>query len=137
MAFLQQSNSKNHFIRKRTQSETRVDCQPHMFVSFDAVSHSRPDPANCDCSVSRLFTYHLLIFMQTPYCVILINLIHLDLGTNSGDADGRVPVIGTRYCIEALALPLNSPWHSWYHNHQVRFAHFFFFFFHTTLFFVT
>lgn len=37
----------------------------------------------------------------------------------SGDADGRVPVIGSRYCIEALGLPLKSSWHSWYHNHQV------------------
>lgn len=38
----------------------------------------------------------------------------------SGDTDGRVPVIGSRYCIEALGLPLKSPWRSWYHNNQVR-----------------
>lgn len=37
----------------------------------------------------------------------------------SGDADGRVPVIGTRYCIEALGLPLKIPWTSWFHKHQV------------------
>ncbi|CAI9118918.1 OLC1v1020545C1 [Oldenlandia corymbosa var. corymbosa] len=37
----------------------------------------------------------------------------------SGDADGRVPVIGSRYCVESLNLTLKSPWHSWYHNHQV------------------
>lgn len=38
---------------------------------------------------------------------------------NSGDADGRVPVIGSRYCVEALKLPLKTPWTSWFHNHQV------------------
>ncbi|XP_075652750.1 serine carboxypeptidase-like 33 isoform X2 [Castanea sativa] len=37
----------------------------------------------------------------------------------NGDADGRVPVLGSRYCIEALGLSLKSPWRSWYHNHQV------------------
>ncbi|KAJ6432113.1 hypothetical protein OIU84_019381 [Salix udensis] len=36
-----------------------------------------------------------------------------------GDTDGRVPVVGSRYCIEALGLPLTSSWHSWFHNHQV------------------
>ena len=38
---------------------------------------------------------------------------------NSGDTDGRVPAIGTRYCVEALGLPLKAPWRSWYHHHQV------------------
>ncbi|KAK7291728.1 hypothetical protein RIF29_07102 [Crotalaria pallida] len=37
----------------------------------------------------------------------------------NGDADGRVPVIGTRYCIEALGLPLKSSWRTWYHDNQV------------------
>lgn len=37
----------------------------------------------------------------------------------SGDADGRVPVIGSRYCAEALNLPVKSPWRSWYHRQQV------------------
>lgn len=40
-------------------------------------------------------------------------------GWDSGDADGRIPVIGTRYCIEALGLPLKSSWRSWYHDNQV------------------
>ncbi|OIV95278.1 hypothetical protein TanjilG_07434 [Lupinus angustifolius] len=35
------------------------------------------------------------------------------------DPYGRVPVIGTRYWIETLGLPLKSTWHSWYHNNQV------------------
>ncbi|KAK7256718.1 hypothetical protein RIF29_30176 [Crotalaria pallida] len=37
----------------------------------------------------------------------------------SGDADGRVPVIGTRYCVEALGLPLISSWRNWYQDDQV------------------
>ncbi|KAJ4831809.1 Serine carboxypeptidase-like 26 [Turnera subulata] len=36
-----------------------------------------------------------------------------------GDADGRVPVIGSRYCIEALGLHIKSPWRSWFHHQQV------------------
>ncbi|MBA0615125.1 hypothetical protein Golax_011857 [Gossypium laxum] len=26
--------------------------------------------------------------------------------------DGRVPIIGSRYCVEALGLPVKSPWRS-------------------------
>ncbi|KAE8704538.1 Serine carboxypeptidase-like 33 [Hibiscus syriacus] len=37
----------------------------------------------------------------------------------SGDMDGRIPVISSRYCVEALKLPLKSPWRSWFHDHQV------------------
>ncbi|KAJ8767354.1 hypothetical protein K2173_017398 [Erythroxylum novogranatense] len=37
----------------------------------------------------------------------------------SGDTDGRVPVIGSRYCVEALGLPTRSPWRSWSHERQV------------------
>jgi len=38
----------------------------------------------------------------------------------SGDADGRLPVIGTRYCVEALGLTLKSFWRLWYHHNQVH-----------------
>lgn len=37
----------------------------------------------------------------------------------SGDADGRVPVLGTRYCLESLGLPTVGPWRPWYHEKQV------------------
>lgn len=30
-------------------------------------------------------------------------------------------MIGSRYCVEALGLPVKSEWRSWFHNHQVRF----------------
>lgn len=37
----------------------------------------------------------------------------------SGDTDGRVPVISTRYCLNALKLPTKGSWRPWYHNEQV------------------
>uniref|UniRef100_A0A0E0H9X2 Carboxypeptidase n=1 Tax=Oryza nivara TaxID=4536 RepID=A0A0E0H9X2_ORYNI len=38
---------------------------------------------------------------------------------SSGDADGRVPVISSRYCVEALGLPIKTDWQSWYLDKQV------------------
>ncbi|PUZ64146.1 hypothetical protein GQ55_3G120200 [Panicum hallii var. hallii] len=32
----------------------------------------------------------------------------------SGDADGWVPVIDSRYCVEALGLPIKTQWQPWY-----------------------
>uniref|UniRef100_A0A803MNB9 Carboxypeptidase n=1 Tax=Chenopodium quinoa TaxID=63459 RepID=A0A803MNB9_CHEQI len=43
----------------------------------------------------------------------------LKIWVYSGDVDGRVPVIGTRYWVESLGLPIKTPWRSWYHQHQV------------------
>ncbi|XVF87537.1 hypothetical protein PTKIN_Ptkin18bG0128300 [Pterospermum kingtungense] len=37
----------------------------------------------------------------------------------SGDTDGRVPVLSTRYCISTLALPITKAWRPWYHQKQV------------------
>ncbi|KAG5071278.1 hypothetical protein JHK86_006489 [Glycine max] len=37
---------------------------------------------------------------------------------HSGNADGSVPGIGTRYYIEALGLPLKSRWRTWYYDNQ-------------------
>ncbi|KAF3533446.1 hypothetical protein DY000_02041386 [Brassica cretica] len=37
----------------------------------------------------------------------------------NGDTDGRVPVLGTRYCINKLALPIKTSWRPWYHEKQV------------------
>jgi len=37
----------------------------------------------------------------------------------SGDTDGRVPVLSTRYSLNALRLPTIGSWHPWYHNEQV------------------
>ncbi|KAL9236759.1 hypothetical protein vseg_011393 [Gypsophila vaccaria] len=37
----------------------------------------------------------------------------------SGDTDGRVPVLSTRYSLNALGLPITTPWTPWYHDQQV------------------
>ncbi|MCO5606271.1 hypothetical protein L7F22_060458 [Adiantum nelumboides] len=37
----------------------------------------------------------------------------------SGDTDGRIPVLSTRYSIGALKLPILGKWYPWYHNNQV------------------
>ncbi|GLJ34410.1 hypothetical protein SUGI_0691880 [Cryptomeria japonica] len=37
----------------------------------------------------------------------------------SGDTDGRVPVLSTRYSLNSLQLPKIGPWRPWYHRGQV------------------
>ncbi|KAL6198100.1 hypothetical protein ACLB2K_027892 [Fragaria x ananassa] len=37
----------------------------------------------------------------------------------SGDTDGRVPVLSTRYSLGALGLPITKAWTPWYHQKQV------------------
>ncbi|RVX08469.1 Serine carboxypeptidase-like 31 [Vitis vinifera] len=37
----------------------------------------------------------------------------------SGDTDGRVPVLSTRYCLSTLKLPITRAWRPWYHQQQV------------------
>ncbi|KAH9289438.1 hypothetical protein KI387_033555, partial [Taxus chinensis] len=37
----------------------------------------------------------------------------------SGDTDGRVPVLSTRYSLNALGLPTKGPWRPWYYHSQV------------------
>ncbi|XP_019463273.1 PREDICTED: serine carboxypeptidase-like 33 isoform X1 [Lupinus angustifolius] len=70
------------------------------------------------CNDSILRTYNFSVFSVLPIYTKLIKG-GLKIWIYSGDADGRVPVIGTRYCIEALGLPLKSSWRSWYHDNQV------------------
>lgn len=43
----------------------------------------------------------------------------LSYGWLSGDTDGRVPVLSTRYSISALGLPITKAWTPWYHQKQV------------------
>lgn len=38
---------------------------------------------------------------------------------SSGDTDGRVPVLSTRYSLSSLALPITRAWRPWYHQKQV------------------
>ncbi|KAJ4849669.1 Serine carboxypeptidase-like 31 [Turnera subulata] len=37
----------------------------------------------------------------------------------SGDTDGRVPVLSTRYSLSSLGLPITKSWRPWYHEKQV------------------
>ena len=52
-------------------------------------------------------------------CCIILTCFNL---LNSGDTDGRVPVLSTRYCLNALGLPTRGTWRPWYHNEQARIA---------------
>uniref|UniRef100_A0A0R0GXD8 Carboxypeptidase n=1 Tax=Glycine max TaxID=3847 RepID=A0A0R0GXD8_SOYBN len=36
----------------------------------------------------------------------------------SGDTDGRVPVLSTRYSLSSLALPITKSWRPWYHDNE-------------------
>ncbi|KAL2470239.1 Serine carboxypeptidase-like 33 [Abeliophyllum distichum] len=70
------------------------------------------------CSDSVFRAYNYTVFSVFPIYKKLIKG-GIRIWIYSGDADGRVPVIGSRYCVEALKLPLKTPWTSWFHNHQV------------------
>ncbi|CAL9048909.1 unnamed protein product [Musa banksii] len=70
------------------------------------------------CNDSILRTYNFTVFSVLPIYSKLIKA-GLRIWLYSGDTDGRVPVIGSRYCVEALRLPLKSQWQPWFHNHQV------------------
>ncbi|KAJ6377120.1 hypothetical protein OIU76_026149 [Salix suchowensis] len=37
----------------------------------------------------------------------------------SGDTDGRVPVLSTRYSLSSLGLPITKTWRPWYHQKEV------------------
>ncbi|XP_034892075.1 serine carboxypeptidase-like 31 isoform X2 [Populus alba] len=37
----------------------------------------------------------------------------------SGDTDGRVPVLSTRYSLSSLGLPITKAWRPWYHKKEV------------------
>ncbi|WOL03248.1 hypothetical protein Cni_G11968 [Canna indica] len=70
------------------------------------------------CNDSILNSYDFTVFSVLPIYSKLIKA-GLRIWIYSGDTDGRVPVIGSRYCAEALGLPLKSQWQPWFLNHQV------------------
>ncbi|KAK6149890.1 hypothetical protein DH2020_017415 [Rehmannia glutinosa] len=43
---------------------------------------------------------------------------HLRIWVYSGDTDGRVPVLSTRYSLSSLGLPIKTAWRPWYHQKQ-------------------
>ncbi|CAH9104278.1 unnamed protein product [Cuscuta europaea] len=70
------------------------------------------------CSRSILGSYNYSVSSVLPVYKKLIEG-GLRIWIYSGDADGNVPVLGTRYWIEALKLPLKSIWRPWFHKNQV------------------
>ncbi|ONK78758.1 uncharacterized protein A4U43_C02F22110 [Asparagus officinalis] len=70
------------------------------------------------CNDSILNTYNFNVSSILP---IYSRLIRggLRIWLYSGDTDGRVPVIGSRYCVESLGLPPKTQWKTWYHDKQV------------------
>ncbi|XP_010505106.1 PREDICTED: serine carboxypeptidase-like 33 [Camelina sativa] len=90
----------------------RVDVQSSLHATTRNVARWKV------CNDSILQTYHFTVSSMLPTYSKLIKA-GLKIWVYSGDADGRVPVIGSRYCVEALGLPVKSDWRSWFHNHQV------------------
>nr|XP_048322294.1 serine carboxypeptidase-like 33 [Ziziphus jujuba var. spinosa] len=89
----------------------RLDVQTSLHVNVDGRSQVK---WNDSISVAYNFTVSSVLPIYTK-----LKEGGLKIWIYSGDADGSVPVIGSRYCVEALHLPLKSPWRSWYHNQQV------------------
>ncbi|XP_073027453.1 serine carboxypeptidase-like 26 [Primulina eburnea] len=93
----------------------RKDVQKALRIEYRGLSDSVKWSV---CNDSLFRTYNYTVFSVLPIYRKLIKG-GLKIWMYSGDADGRVPVIGTRYCIEELGLPLKTPWTSWFHKHQV------------------
>ncbi|KAL1343301.1 serine carboxypeptidase-like 33 [Arachis hypogaea] len=70
------------------------------------------------CNDSILKSYNFSVFSVLPIYTKLIKG-GLKIWIYSGDTDGRILVIGTRYWVEALGLSLKSSWQNWYHDNQV------------------
>eukprot|EP01018_Ginkgo_biloba_P026190 Gb_31896 [translate_table: standard] len=64
----------------------------------------------------RIWVYKF-VSHHTSYIVFIHNGF-LTAGHN-GDVDGRIPVLGTRYCLNSLHLRVKQNWHPWFHNKQV------------------
>ncbi|CAD6231490.1 unnamed protein product [Miscanthus lutarioriparius] len=70
------------------------------------------------CSDPIFDFYDIEVFSVLPIYSKLIKA-GLRIWVYSGDVDGRVPVIGSRYWVDALGLPIKSQWQPWYLKNQV------------------
>ncbi|XP_066316318.1 serine carboxypeptidase-like 26 [Miscanthus floridulus] len=70
------------------------------------------------CSDPIFDFYDMEVFSVLPIYSKLIKA-GLRIWVYSGDVDGRVPVIGSRYWVDALGLPMKSQWQPWYLKNQV------------------
>ncbi|KAL4202379.1 hypothetical protein AMTRI_Chr02g220730 [Amborella trichopoda] len=84
--------------------------------AFHSKSPIRVHWQSCNNSIFEAYNYVVLTVL--PIYTKLIKA-GLKIWVYSGDIDGRVPVIGTRYWLESMALSLKTPWRTWYHNNQV------------------
>lgn len=92
----------------------RIDVQRSFHANVTGRIHGRWKV----CNDSILYTYDFNVLSVLPIYSKLIKA-GLRIWVYSGDADGRVPVIGSRYCVESLDLPLKTQWETWYHDEQV------------------
>ncbi|KAG5573963.1 hypothetical protein H5410_063729 [Solanum commersonii] len=93
----------------------RLDVQIALHANTEG-SQTKKKWKSCSDPVFRTYNYN--VFSILPVYERLIKG-GLKIWIFSGDVDGRVPLIGTRDCVEALNLTLKSPWHSWFLNKQV------------------
>lgn len=100
------SYTEKYFNRLDVQSALHVHLNGHASVKWQI----------CNNSIFRTYNYSVRSILPIYN---KLKKAGLKIWVYSGDADGRVPVIGSRYSIEALGLPLKTPSHSWYHHHQV------------------
>ncbi|KAK1292186.1 Serine carboxypeptidase-like 33 [Acorus calamus] len=93
----------------------RVDVQKAFHAN---VSGSISGPwKTCSDSIFQSYNYHIPSSILPIYSKLIKG--GLKIWMYSGDSDGRVPVIGTRSCIEDLNLEIKNEWRSWFNDKQV------------------
>ncbi|CAE6195165.1 unnamed protein product [Arabidopsis arenosa] len=72
-------------------------------------------------SICNMEIFHNWTYVVQSVLPIYEKLIAggLRIWVYSGDTDGCVPVLGTRYSLNALGLPIKTAWRPWYHEKQV------------------
>ncbi|OQU86812.1 hypothetical protein SORBI_3003G154400 [Sorghum bicolor] len=113
------SSSSKNTVEKTAKKLKRL----RMFSGYEKSLHANvsgwiKDRRWSICSDSVFHNYYDNIFTVRPIYSKLVKT-GLRVWVYSGDMDGRVPVIGSRYWVEALGLPVKSQWQPWYLNNQV------------------
>ncbi|KAL0813030.1 hypothetical protein Bca101_069473 [Brassica carinata] len=74
-----------------------------------------------DWRICNMDIFHNWTYIKPSVLPIYEKLIAggLRIWVYSGDTDGRVPVLATRYSLSALELPIKTAWRPWYHEKQV------------------
>ncbi|CAA0829427.1 Serine carboxypeptidase-like 33, partial [Striga hermonthica] len=99
--------TNKYFNRKDVQKALHVNCRKHgSYIKWQ------------ECNYTIFGAYNRSVFSVLPIYKKLTNA-GLKIWMYSGDVDGRVPFIGSRYCVENLNLTLKTPWTNWYYDHQV------------------